>query len=662
MYPEKPIVQVSVSDSGIPAELKILPRWVLWRYLWSKKTRRWVKFPFQPSGSPASSTDPGAWGDYNSVYSAYAMGHANADGIGFVLNGDGIVGIDIDGAIDDNGQWSDLSQQVLAAIDGYAEISPSGAGCHLITRANLAHSYVKAGLEIYPSQRYLTFTGSRINAHRHIPQTHQDLSAIITHHFDKIPISQPSSPGEILLDAPIIPPLDRTPDQLRATLQYIDTPDHEPEATRLIWAIHHQYQGAAAGLALAHEVCSGSIKGAAIPHPKYSRDYVDERWARANNEKDGAISWRTIERTARANGWDLAPSIPADIDRDSPKLAFIKDTTFIKGFEDSKYIIRDVLPQAQVGVIYGASGSGKTFFAIDMAYKIQRGIDWYGKKTHRADVFYIAAESAGSVKRRVAAWIQHYGEGDGPWLIDHQPNLMTVEAIHNIATAIQACSETPGVIFVDTLAMSHEGDENSSKDMTIYIRQCQALALTTGAMVILVHHTGKDDARGMRGSSVLYANSDAVFEISADSETGQRTMVVDKLKDGETGATYGFTLNKIIIGYCEDNEEIISCYIQETSINSEPQYSKKQVEQLSAFDTAPQFDNARKYLEIISDLINFEKCDIKESDIIEAIQKNKRFNPFEYSNTPRPYNIRRVLMTLASANKIYKDGNYIKLK
>ncbi len=132
----------------IPAELIALPRWI----------RHKAKRPMTVTGFWASSTDPKSWSTY-----ADAKASQHGDGIGFVLNGDGIVCIDLDHCLTD-GRLTPVAQMILDATPGaYAEISPSGHGLHIWGRANLDKGYRfelnGQFIEIYPNGRYLTVTG-----------------------------------------------------------------------------------------------------------------------------------------------------------------------------------------------------------------------------------------------------------------------------------------------------------------------------------------------------------------------------------------------------------------------------------------------------------------------------------------------------------------------
>lgn len=317
--------------------------------------------------------------------------------------------------------------------------------------------------------------------------------------------------------------------------------------------LHHQYEGSDDGF----DFWIGISQG----HDKF--DAADQRrvWESFGHRADAP---ETIRSLIKEFGQPEAPREQAQphpqATEDDP-VPFVEGAQFAAGFQDTEWLIEDVLPRAQVAVIYGASGSGKTFFALDLSCTIQRGLPWRDKHVDQADVFYIAAEAGAGLRKRIAAYIQQKGGGPMPWFVDYQPNLATLESVHAVSESVRQRSSNAGVIFVDTLALSHDGDENSSKDMSIVLRHCKMLADNTGAMVVLIHHTGKDDSRGMRGSSATYAAADCVLEVSAEEKN--HTVFVDKLKDGERGASYGFTLPSVEVGVTPRGKIITSCYVHE---------------------------------------------------------------------------------------------------
>lgn len=135
------------------------PIWVAWN---NEKGR---KVPKSPHVGNARSNDPSTWGTYDEASeAARSNGYS---GVGIMLT-DGLVGIDLDGAIDDAGKVKPWAQEILDAVGSYAEISPSGAGIHIIAHADLdkvgaiGRADHRAGVEAYNHGRYFTVTGEQI--------------------------------------------------------------------------------------------------------------------------------------------------------------------------------------------------------------------------------------------------------------------------------------------------------------------------------------------------------------------------------------------------------------------------------------------------------------------------------------------------------------------
>lgn len=133
----------------IPAELRSQPRWI---------RHSAIKVPLTTTGRSASSTDAATW----TTFAAASASHVGA-GLGFVLNGDGIVCIDLDHCVDASGRIAEWAQQIVDASAGtYIEVSPSGAGLHVWgrgeTRRGRRIRSEDRAIEVYGDGRYLTVT------------------------------------------------------------------------------------------------------------------------------------------------------------------------------------------------------------------------------------------------------------------------------------------------------------------------------------------------------------------------------------------------------------------------------------------------------------------------------------------------------------------------
>jgi putative DNA primase/helicase len=76
---------------------------------------------------------------------------------------------------------------------------------------------------------------------------------------------------------------------------------------------------------------------------------------------------------------------------------------------DPEWLIDGILPANKLSVVYGASGTGKSFLALDWGLSIATGTGWQGNRVKQGGVAYIAAEKGPGYKHRIQAWFQHTG-------------------------------------------------------------------------------------------------------------------------------------------------------------------------------------------------------------------------------------------------------------
>ena len=116
----------------------------------------------------------------------------------------------------------------------------------------------------------------------------------------------------------------------------------------------------------------------------------------------------------------------------------------------------------------------------------------------------------------------------------------------------------PGAVFIDTWAQTTPGaNENAGEDMGKALGHCKRIHKATGALVVLIHHSGKDQSRGARGWSGLNAASDCTIEVTRNENDRCATIV--KMKDGEDGAQFGFKLLTVPL-----DENTSSCVVEHT--------------------------------------------------------------------------------------------------
>lgn len=117
------------------------------------------------------------------------------------------------------------------------------------------------------------------------------------------------------------------------------------------------------------------------------------------------------------------------------------------------------------------------------------------------------------------------------------------------------------VVVIDTLsAVTPGANENSSEDMSAALQSCKFISKALGgALVVLIHHSGKDASKGARGHSSLRAAADAEIEITRNGD--YRTAAITKQKDGSDGEQFGFKLKVVELEPLHDEPQS-SCIVE----------------------------------------------------------------------------------------------------
>lgn len=234
----------------------------------------------------------------------------------------------------------------------------------------------------------------------------------------------------------------------------------------------------------------------------------------------------------------------------------------------TKWMIQGILPEQGLGAVYGAPGSGKTFLVLDLALAVARGMDWFGKRTRPTPVVYFPLE--GTVNNRLKAWMfgaDQEAPPDNFRVVRKQGfDFNNPDDVDGLTESVKAFSQVGALTIIDTLARATPGtDENSSRDMGLVIKAADRLATETKGFVLLVHHSGKDESRGMRGSSSVLGAIESLYKVTGSSET-PRCFTVEKNKEGKDGERFHFRLDTQTVGFDpEYSEDITSCSISQCS-------------------------------------------------------------------------------------------------
>ena len=180
------------------------------------------------------------------------------------------------------------------------------------------------------------------------------------------------------------------------------------------------------------------------------------------------------------------------------------------------WLIEKLFPvEALIGV-YGPSGHGKSFLALDWALSIADGREWVGRPVQEGAVVYVAAEGGRSIRKRVAAWLRERGRTDIPaaFFLLEGVQVRDRDDLKLLASRLAEREIEPALIVLDTLARCFVGgDENSAQEMGEFVDGLEWLRRATRAAIIVVHHTGKQAPDTERGSSALRAAVDVMIRV-----------------------------------------------------------------------------------------------------------------------------------------------------
>jgi hypothetical protein len=568
-----------------PSALHDLPGWLVWRFEPNDnpggKPR---KVPYYASGGRRAGVQ-GTPDDRHQLATFDAARAAAArrgfDGVGFATLAEfGIVALDFDACI----TRGEIQPEVLDVLQTtYAEYSPSGQGIRAFLRGQLGNLKSHPGpdkpfgIELFSSKGFVTFTGNVLPYVEILGNTDtvapvdEAVMGLVARRF-KRELDVRAEAGDD--DQPAV---GLTPAQVDQVLEVLPADLDYDTWVQVGMALHHETAGE--GFEIWDTWSQRSSKYT-------NREYGLERWNSFGKRGSGqVVTARSLIRLANENGAHLdlnGPATAADFDavalehesgfdvvegvEPAPKAARFTPISVAEfaGRPAPSWIVKGVLPKADLVVLYGESGSGKSFLALQLAAAISRGVQWRGRKVRQGRVVYLAAEGAGGFQLRCRAYAQAEGIelADLPLdIITDVPNLLLKDDALAVARAIGRAD----VVVVDTWAqVTPGGNENSGEDMGKALSHCRGIRRATGAVVLLVHHAGKDASKGARGWSGLRAAADAELEV-VRSPVG-RLLRTSKQKDGADDLEWGFALETVELGLDEDGDPITSCVVVDAQV------------------------------------------------------------------------------------------------
>lgn len=225
-----------------------------------------------------------------------------------------------------------------------------------------------------------------------------------------------------------------------------------------------------------------------------------------------------------------------------------------------RWLVKYVIPADSIGMLFGGSGTFKSFIALDAALHVAHGLPWLGRKTTSGSVLYIAAEGGAGLWSRIHAWHRSRRLDWQAAKLHVVPAAIDLTAdAWRVVEAAQAAGVSPAMVIVDTLSQTYSGEENSANEMAAYLREIGLrFRQLWQCAVLLIHHSGHQATERPRGSSAIRANVDFMLGVFRDEKEMLATVTSEKQKDGELFADATFALSSHELGRDADGDPITS--------------------------------------------------------------------------------------------------------
>jgi hypothetical protein len=235
------------------------------------------------------------------------------------------------------------------------------------------------------------------------------------------------------------------------------------------------------------------------------------------------------------------------------------------------WLIKKVLREKCLGVLYGPSGVGKSFVALDLALAVASGACWQGCKVLQGDVVYVAGEGAEGYVDRLAGW-ERGAPGraasklDSFRLVREPFQLLDGGQVDEFLSALRMAGVRPDPVVIDTLACAFVGgDENAAGDMGLANASARHLQHELGCAVLILHHgtkKAKAEAGTERGSEALRGAADTMMRLEGNANTGSVTLHCDKQKDGPEFAPLVLYTDQFTLGHDEYGDPITTLAVR----------------------------------------------------------------------------------------------------
>ena len=519
----------------------------------------------KPPREGATTDNPASWFTLPAALEKLT-GTNNVAGIGFAIVRH-LITLDFDHCRDQfTGELNDETRAELERCNSFAYITPSKTGIRIVglndtfqpipggKRNRWTAGKQKIEIFIGPTNHYNTFTSDLIPGYATI----RDISDVTLDYLQFL------DPGRRSADntKPVSnPDPQRSVAAIRAALAVIPNEVQDwDEWNRIGMAVWRSSGGSGAGLDAwtewsARNPCNGQ------------KDTCDDRWQHYFASPPTKIGFGSLYYEARkirplfvppfdplleedgGDGNAAGGKLPFEKEREGrPRILSMRQ---LDALPPPEWLVEGLIPEASLVVPFGPPKAGKTFIVLSWCLHVAAGQPWFGRAVKQGAIVYIAGEGTGGLSVRLRAMRTAYGiDVDAPlFVVPRAVNFRLETAVADLVALVRATvGDWPvAAVVIDTLTRAMPGaDENSAQEVGLVIAGCDLVRDELRCTVIPIHHSGKDLARGARGTSALRGAWDTALEITG---TGKRVvMTVIDQKEAEAGARLIFRMDVVAVG------------------------------------------------------------------------------------------------------------------
>lgn len=498
---------------NLPGELTTGQRFVCWQY--QEREGKNTKVPLSPHGGLAKVNDPTTWGAFNEAVSYYEK--HGLSGVGIVLSKNprpSLVGIDLDHCIDDADNLTPEAKEIVETLNSYSEITPSGRGLRVFVKGELPDGARRKGpIEIYDDLRYLTLTGNHLEETPKTVEARQDELIRVWRKYvspelvkEKSPVSGKDMPDDDLIQKAMSAANGATFHQLWAG-DFSGYPSQSEADLSLCSMLAFWTRNDAARI-------DDLFRQSGLYRPKWDkvhvqgRTYGEETIRKAIAGTTEVYEGRRERQAPVAARENKPPKEPVNILSQLFRWDDIAEMDV-----STEWLLEKLLPKGAISLVFCPGGGGKTWLLMQLAKAIATGEPFGDLQTLQAPVYFIDFENPLSVvkERREKIgpakgfWYWHLACPTGPRKLDEEA-----------WTDYKALP--PGLLIFDTLRASHNGDENSSKDMALVLSRLKELR-EAGFTIVVLHHTPKGNDGTYKGSTAILDLADHVLSLERQGKT-----------------------------------------------------------------------------------------------------------------------------------------------